>query len=157
MGKLAGLGFACMLGIAALAATGASAQDLVDGKDAEAIAALLKGFGSARVETDSDGDPRIAGRADGKPYKVHFYGCKENKDCTNIQFWAYWEGAVELEKVNEWNRDTRFGKLYVDADGDLVLEYDVNLIGGISERTLEDDGDVWVTLLSRVESGVLGR
>ena len=156
MGKIATLGFGCVLGIGAFGAP-AVAQELIDGKKPKAIEAILKGFGIARLETDSEGDPKISGRTDGKAYTVHFYNCTDNKDCSSIQFWTYWDEEATLDKVNEWNKDTRFGKLYIDGDNDVILEYDVNLLGGISEKTLEDDADVWVTLISRVESKVFAR
>ncbi len=149
-------GIACAAGLMALAVTHAGAQELLDGSKPELVEALLKGFGIARLETDGYGDPKISGRADGKTYTLYFYGCTENKNCSNIQFWTYWSGEIALDKINEWNRSTRFGKLYIDSDNDLALVMDVNLIHGISEKTLEDNMEVWATLVSRVEKDVVG-
>jgi hypothetical protein len=53
--------------------------------------------------------------------------------------------------VNRWNRDYRFGKAYVDAEGDVILEWDVNLWGGVSPANLDDTFDWWRTVLSRMD------
>ncbi len=136
----------------------AAAQDMIDATDPERIAAILKGFGIARVEANSNsGNPQIDGRADGKPYKLFFYGCKDNRNCKSVQFWAYWDDETPLEALNSWNKDTRYGKVYLDDDEDVVLEYDVNLVNGVSERTFEDNADIWTSLLSSVEKKILGK
>lgn len=140
----AGMALAWMV----VAVAGARADGLVDGSDPERIASVLRGFGSARVETNASGNPLISGRADGKAYRVLFYGCKDGKDCTSIGFWAYWSKEVPFDALNGWNAKTRYGKVYRDADKDVVLEYDVNLIKGVSEATLESDAELWVTLMS---------
>lgn len=149
-------GLVVAAGLSVLACTHASAQELIDGTKPELVEGILKGFGIARLETDSYGDPKISGRADGQAYTLYFYGCTDNENCTNIQFWTYWTGAVELDKINEWNRSTRFGKLYIDSDDDLALVMDINLMYGISEKTMEDNMEVWASLVSRVEKDVLG-
>lgn len=135
-------------------ASGASAP--TDARDPARLAGLLRGFGIARVETNSNtGNPMIDGRADGKTYKMFFYGCTDNVDCKSVQFWAYWDKEVAVDKLNAWNRDTRYGKVYRDADEDVVLEYDVNMIHGMTERNFEDNVDIWVTLIARVEKEII--
>lgn len=156
--KSAGRLLAGILVVGGLSVAGAHAQ-MVDGKSPEAIVDVLKGFGSARLETaQSNGNPKISGRADGKAYEVYFYGCDGDKaNCSSIQFWAYWDNEPSLETINGWNKDTRYGKIYLDQDNDVVLEYDVNLLGGVSARTLEDNADIWVQLLGRVEKNVISQ
>lgn len=38
----------------------------------------------------------------------------------------------KLEHINEWNREARFSRAYVDQDGDAVLEFDLDLEGGVT-------------------------
>lgn len=38
----------------------------------------------------------------------------------------------KLEHINAWNRERRFSRAYVDADGDAVLEFDLDLEGGVT-------------------------
>lgn len=141
----------------ALFATPVLAQETIDAKDPAKLEAILKGFGVARIEANSNtGNPQIDGRADGKAYKLFFYGCTEKANCKSVQFWAYWDQEATVDKLNEWNRDTRYGKVYLDKDSDVVLEYDINMVNGVSDRTFEDSADIWVQLLGRVDKEVLG-
>jgi len=142
--------------VAALSGHPVSAQELIDGTSPEAVVDILKGFGSARLDANqTTGNPQISGRSDGKAYEVFFYGCKDKKDCGSIQFWAYWDGTPELSKVNEWNKNTRYGKVYLDQDEDLVLEFDINLLYGVHPKTVEDSADVWVRLMTKVQNEIL--
>lgn len=130
------------------------AQTIVHGSDVQVIASIASGFGSASVETDMFGDPLITGRMDGLRYSVIFYGCTDGADCTSIQFRAQWslEDPITLEQINAWNRDYRFGKAYLDDDGALTLEWDVNLDGGITHHNLDDNFDWWrVVMLSLID------
>ncbi|MRX49681.1 YbjN domain-containing protein [Paracoccus sp. S-4012] len=129
----------------ALMVVPAFSQDLVDGSDPEAILAIAKGYGSADLQTDDAGDPQIIGRMDGQQYAVSFYGCEGGKDCTNLQFAAVWvvDGAVTAEAVDAWNEAKRFGKAYLDEDGDPWLEMDVNLAFGVTRQNLDDTFDWW--------------
>lgn len=145
------------LALTLLAPAPAFAQEMIDAKAPERVAEILKGFGIARVGASSNGDPQISGRTKGKTYEVFFFGCEDNKDCRNIQFWAYWDQPASLEVINNWNKQTRFGRTYLDDDNDLVLEFAVNLSHGIDDRTLEDNADVWMRMLEGVEEDILGK
>lgn len=128
----------------------ALAQNLVTAGNPEKILEIARGFGSAEMETDSDGSPRIRARMAGTLYTVFFYGCEDGKDCTTIQFWMYTDAPPNaLVVVNNWNRDRRFGKAYLDDEGDVVVEMDVNLLGGVSAKNLDDTFDWWRIVLER--------
>lgn len=148
-----GLALGCLMG---LAPASGFAQEMIDARNPDKVAEILKGFGIARVGETSDGDPKISGRADGKTYEVFFFDCTENKDCRNIQFWAYWDEAAPLEALNAWNRQTRFGRVYLDEDDDVVLELGVNMSKGMDERTLEDNADIWVRMMQGVSEDIFG-
>ncbi len=127
------------------------AQDLVMADNPAKIVEIARGFGSAELEEASDGSPRIQARIDGIKYSVLFYGCDDDgKDCTTIQFWAFTSAPPNaLMAVNNWNRDRRFGKAYIDSDGDVVIEMDVNLLGGVTPKNLDDTFDWWRIVLGR--------
>lgn len=128
----------------ALLATPAVADELVNATDVDGILAIAEGFGSARRDVDNAGDPMIAGRMGGQQYNVLFFDCEDNANCRTIQFWSWVPGAgVTLDRVHEWNRTKRFAKAYFDADGDVVMEWDVNLWGGVSKTNLDDTFDWW--------------
>lgn len=125
------------------------AQSLIDAGDVDAIANIARGYGSATIQTDSVGDPQILGRINGVLYTVNFYGCTDGADCTTVQFQAGWKnpGELTLDDMNLWNQDKRFGKAYLDFENDPVIEWDVNLFGGVSAQNLDDTFDWWRIVL----------
>lgn len=133
----------------ALAPAATGAQTLLDASDPEAIANIARGYGAVEVTSDAVGDPMLRGRMDGTQYLVLFYGCENGRNCTNIQFRAAWvnTGAVTQNTILAWNRDNRFGKATLDAENDPVIQWDVNLFGGVSRANLDDTFDWWRVVL----------
>ncbi|SEP86046.1 Putative sensory transduction regulator [Ectothiorhodospira magna] len=146
-----------MIAILLAAAGPLSASEIVDATNPEKIRQLAQGYGSATLTTDGTGDPMIRGRIDGTSCAIIFYGCSENRDCKNIQFTSAWQtnGQYTLEDMNRWNRTARFGKAYLDGDGDPVLEMNVNLDFGVTERNLDDTLDWWRVALLQFRGEVL--
>jgi hypothetical protein len=143
-GGIAGIAICLALASAALA------QSLVDATNPRKVLEIARGFGSAELEVDSDDAPLIVGRMSGFRYKVFFYGCKDGKDCGSIQFWTYVSAPPQpLAAVNAWNREYRFGRAYFDSMGDITIEMDVNLWGGVSPKNLDDTFDWWRGVMER--------
>lgn len=134
------------------------ANDLIDATDPARILNIARGFGSADLEKDSQGDPKITGRIEGTRYTIFFYGCTNNRDCDDIQFYAAWNGNNKFTQaqMNEWNRTKRYGKAYLDRDNDPVLEMVVNIDYGVSRRNLEDSFNWWKVALRGFKKDVLG-
>jgi hypothetical protein len=130
---------------------------LIDATMPNKILEIAKGFGTASLDKDILGDPRITGIIDGQKYTIHFYGCLNGKDCDDIQFYTYWTGGRDatLDKINEWNRKTRFGKAYLDTDGDTALEMTVNIDYGVSTKNLEDNFSWWNKTVQSVVQDIL--
>lgn len=148
------LGMGLVLAMAAVPAAWAQgAGDLLDGSDPAAILSLAQGYGSAMLDVDSVGDPMITGRIDGQAYTVFFYGCEAGKNCSSIQFTTYFaEVNPGAKAVSDWNDENRFGTLYLDRDGDLALDMDVNLFGGVTRKNLDDTFDWWRVVLDGVRT-----
>jgi hypothetical protein len=124
------------------------AGQLITAEDPDAILNMAKGYGSAILKKDSTGDPFIVGRIDGTRYSISFYGCKNHKSCKDIQFTAIWSGAdTNLKKINQWNSTKRFGKAYIDKDGDVQLNMPVNLRYGVTVDNLDDTFDWWARIM----------
>lgn len=138
-------------GLSALLLTGTqvSADELIDATKPEAILNIAKGFGSAKLSKDSEGDPLITGRIRGTRYGIYFYGCdSEGADCDDIQFNAAWSNVkVSLEAINQWNAQKRYGKAFIDSEGDPVIQMTVNLDYGVSESNLDDTFNWWTKAL----------
>ncbi|MBY5992484.1 YbjN domain-containing protein [Ferrimonas balearica] len=141
---------------ALIMAAPAFSADLVDATNPSEIMNLARGFGSASLDTDGEGDPMIVGRINGTRYVIYFYGCDDGRRCREIQFNAAWGGTgVTLTDINEWNETTRYGKAYLDGDGDPNIEFTVNLHKGVSRDNLEDTIDWWKVAMETFEDNML--
>jgi hypothetical protein len=126
-------------------------QPTIDGRNPARIVEIARGFGSAELEKEAGGNPRITGRINGVRYIVRFLGCKEAKNCTHIIFRAGWNNVkASLEEVNKFNSEKVFGVVYIDKDGDVNVDMPVNLAGGVSRKNLDDNFDWWRLVLRDV-------
>lgn len=117
----------------------------INGSEPKEILDLAKGHGSAELSTDKQGDPLIQGRIKGYKYQILFYDCKSGNNCETVTFDAAWEnsGDVDLKKINEWNQNKRFGRAFLDSDGDPALDWDVNLTHGVNSKNFDDTLQIW--------------
>lgn len=134
----------------AIATTGAAQN--VDASDPERIASILQQMGyRAALLSDVYGDPMIATSAAGGDIQIYFYECMENRDCKAIQFSAGFdlEAPIPASKINEWNREYRYGQAFVDEEGDPFVHYTLNLRGGgVSVGNLENSVKIYETVLN---------
>jgi hypothetical protein len=137
----------------AIAAAGmalpAQAQTVSARKPESLVGALQSAGYSARLEKDGTGDPMIVSGVNGHPFRIVFYGCKANKDCATITFAAGFDkkSATSLDSINDWNRKNRFGRAYLDDEGDPILGMDIDLDdGGISALLFTDNLEFWTAV-----------
>ncbi|MCW4461136.1 YbjN domain-containing protein [Sphingomonas sp. BT-65] len=73
-----------------------------------------------------------------------------------MQFYAgFSKTKMDAAKMNEWNRDKRWGRAYIDKEGDPVIEMDINMAPGGMERALFADSlDIWSKLLGEFRTRV---
>jgi len=138
------------VGFFLLVAASAGSQEIIDARNPAAILSLAEGWGSATLETDSVGDPKIVGRMDGTRYAIYFFGCDDShKGCRSIMFRAAWNlDGLGYSYINEWNRTKRFGKASLDSENDPVIEMNINLDHGVTVENLDDNFDWWRVILS---------
>lgn len=135
----------------------ASATELITAEDPEVILAIIKGFGSGRLKKDSEGDPMIIGMVEGIKFGISFYGCKKGSDCDDVQFVAYFtDASLSLQKINDYNMRTRFGKVAIDGDGDLKVSMTVNLDYGVTRKNFEDTVTFWTLVLKQAKEHFSG-
>jgi hypothetical protein len=137
------LGGALLIGFAG----SAQAQTIVDGAAVDEILNIARGYGSANLETQSNGDPKISGRIEGVLYQVYFMNCTNNSDCEDVNFYSGFDVTPDLDTINAWNRDKRFGKAYLDIEDDAVVEWDVNLEYGVTRDNVDAAFSVWSLVL----------
>jgi hypothetical protein len=135
---------------AAFAAFVAGAGEVIDATDPDAVLEVVRNYGDASLARDSLGDPLIEGTIEGKEYRLFFYDCREGRDCKSLTFSATWEAEdTTAAMISDWNREQRFGKAYLDADGRATVEMHVNMHGGVTPANLDDTTGWWRLVLEK--------
>lgn len=127
------------------------AQALVDATDVDVLAALVQSEGyKAQVGTDGVGDPMISSSANGYDFDVFFYGCTDGANCRDLTFSVTFDVAdgMSLTKVQDFNREKRWIKIYLDDESDPIVEMDYNIYGGVSPENFTDTLDWWVLMMN---------
>jgi Putative bacterial sensory transduction regulator len=122
--------------------------------DPNQIAQILQNEGYvAKVDVDSEGDPKINSSSQRAKWGIYFYGCTNHTNCQSIQFHTSFttQGKIYLDQINTWNRTQRFACALLDKDGDSTLKMDVQLISGISVDTFKRNIGVWDSQLGEFE------
>jgi len=133
----------------ALCCSSANAQELIDGAYIGGIVSAAREFGSATLTSQTDGNPMIAGQIDDIPYSLRFRNCFDNANCEDMNFRVGFLVKPTLEQMNAWNRDKRFSKAYIDAEGDAIIEMDTVLKGGVSKENMREVFSYWRLTLSQ--------
>jgi len=148
------------LALAALAAGWAlpAQAQMVRAQDPDSVVQALQDAGyAARLGVDKVGDPMITSGVSGTTFQVFFYNCTDNRNCATVQFHSGYDlqSSIGLERINEWNRSQRFGRAYLDAEDDPILEMDVDLDdGGLSPLLFIDNVEFWASVLTKFEQHI---
>lgn len=124
---------------------------LIDGTDVELIAAVLRENGyRAEIDQQDDGDPEINSGSQGVKWRLLFYACKENSDCSAVQFNAGLDliDGVAESAAHTWNGKKRYGTSIIDDEGDPWLDFDINLKGGVTKENFEHSLALWEGVLA---------
>lgn len=109
---------------------------VIDTLSMESVTEALKGDGyAAETEPGENGkESTVLWKLNGSKCHIMPYD-----DGHSIQFYVCFSGtSATLEKVNDWNRNKRFSRSYLDDEGDPCLELDLDLAGGITKDRLLD-------------------
>jgi len=133
--------------------------EMLDATQPEKIAAVMQDLGyRSKLEIADEGDPVIRSGVGGSSFSIHFYGCSEenNDQCTILMFVVSYELDDELssEDMNSWNEAAMFGRAYIDDDRDAVLEWSVDMFGGVSRKNFEDAFEVWEETVGSFEDHI---
>ena len=58
--------------------------------------------------------------------------CRERCEVLALSAGFTLEGPADLDLANAWNKDHRFSRAYVDEEGNIWLELELDLSGGVS-------------------------
>ena len=56
---------------------------------------------------------------------------------------------VGYQFLNKFNNEVKFGRAYIDRDGDVAIQMDRNSAGGVSSANIESDFDVFLLLIQK--------
>ena len=151
----------CSMIAAAVAAFAApAAAQTVAAKDPDTLVRFLQAEGyKAKLDKDTEGDPKIMSNASGSPFQILFYGCEQHRDCTSVQFSSGYDTddgeGPDLTAINAWNRDKRWVQAYVDKDGDPWLNMDVFTgATGLPQDTFKGAFEVWIEQMGAFEKTI---
>ena len=129
-----------------LISSGADSKNLpAKGMTIDEIAKWLQGAGyKAQIQT-ANGEQNIYSSADGQNFHIYQYDCNKTKRCGSFQFSVGFDtkGSFDPSKVNDWNKDNRWVRAYVDKVNDPWLEQDIDLTPGGTYELLDDEFAVW--------------
>lgn len=132
-----------------LAGTPVSAQ--VTG-NVETVQNMLQAYGLQVKRTkDQAGDPMLTSRLEGINFDIYFYGCTAGAQCESAQFSTGFDlpDGMALAKVNDWNRDRRYGKAYLNDENDPYVEYDINLSDdGVGTKNFDVSIEIWRSVIT---------
>jgi hypothetical protein len=151
---------AALLAAVPASAWAAEPATSVTSRDPNSIVSHLQDRGyRAKVTKDDDGDPMIETATGGTTFYIQFYECEDHKSCENLQFSVAYDTddgkGPTLDKINEWNRDNRFGQAYLDTVKDPAMDMQVWLIdGSLPVATFEEYLDTWADTVDRFEKHI---
>ena len=127
----------------------AYAKDLTAANVDEVLNAA-RGYGSATLTTQSNGDPQITGKTDGISYQIYFRNCTNNKNCEDLNFYlGFLDVKPTLEVINDWNLNKRFSRAYLDQDQDACVEMDLDMVKGVSAEYLDSQVGLWTLVVEQ--------
>ena len=116
-----------------LSATPASAAEVIETISAQRVVELLGQAGFTGAEIDADQDVLVNMQG----YRVLILvGSYQGKNLS-MKF-ALAGTQANHQTVNQFDLEKRFGRAYLDSDGDPVLESDLDLEGGVTEARVLD-------------------
>jgi hypothetical protein len=156
------------LGLIGLISVPAQAETTVESPKAPALAEallmpkldgwmnFLQSEGYKTIDKSTPETLLIESAAEGVRFHVQFFGCDGVKDCQSVQFWSGFDmdKGSDLERINVWNRDKRYGKAYLDGEMDPFLEMDVNMSGGLPMATAKENMALWTAVLDEFQEHI---
>jgi len=120
----------------------------------EDLRKLLHGWGyRAEIGTTVSGNPVVRSGAGGFKFHILFaWPSKDGRLYGCLNFVTVFLGRPNLSHavVNEISRTSRFSRLYLDDENDLILERDVALTGGVASGHIQECLLDWTCMMESV-------
>lgn len=108
-----------------------ASENILTTATARQLTSLLSEAGFDDYEIDKDGDIVVKMQN----YKVLLL-VGTNKNAWLLFKFAISGTGTKLKDLNEWNKHVKYSRAYIDDDGDVILESDQDLDGGVTPRRL---------------------
>ncbi|WP_022660793.1 YbjN domain-containing protein [Paucidesulfovibrio longus] len=145
--------FAMLLAVALCGANFAAdcrAQTLYDGISGAEMQRIMQNMGfKTELTKDDAGDPLISSSDGNLNFQIFFYACTKDV-CEAVQFYSGFTQAKNPSQssINTWNTHNRFGRAYLDSEGNSRVEMDALATGGVSEQHFRNLLSTWKIVLN---------
>lgn len=116
----------------------AATPELFDSFTDEQIIEVLENDGYSNVEQVEEG--LVLVEIDGDKYLIF----NDNMDGDLYTYYGLSDVDVSYKAINEWNRDYRLSRAYIDEENDPVIESDLLGNAGMTKEQLSEFFDVFV-------------
>ena len=126
---------------------GAASQQVITSVTQETMDSVFETLDVEAEQTvDERGVPVWQLTRRGVVLTIALYDRQAGDRFASMLFYAGWRTSrdVPVSVVNAWNRGARFGRAYVDEEGDPVIEFDLLASGGITEQTVVEVLDAFL-------------
>ncbi len=111
------------------------------------IAVLQKEGYKAKLVRDDD-DYNVESATSGASFYIYPQNCEQKVDCEDMLFRAAYtkrdKDPVTVTQINQFNRDSRWVRAYLDKDDDPVVEMDVLFTDQqVDEKMFIEAVDIW--------------
>ena len=124
---------------------------------ASLVAALQKAGYKAKL-TYEDGKPEIESSAAGATFYLYFQNCESKEGCEDLMIQSAYDmakDAVTLKTINDFNRDNRWARAYLDKEDDPVLEMDLVFAAKqMDEAEFIEGMKAWDDVLGRFHTAI---
>ena len=120
------------------------------------VAKLLQDEGyRAKLSKDGEGDPLIESSMGGLTVYVYFYDCEADR-CGSLQFAVGMDmdDGLKHEAINDFNRQYRYARAYLDDEMDPFLQYDFEVLHTDHAAHIASQVDIWQDLLNEFKTSV---
>jgi len=123
--------------------------------DAQGIFDTLRAAGhNVKLETDSQGWPKIVGTASRSTYWILFLDCDTRSGCLGIEFFVSYSLTSKpgLDKINDFNNRFRYIRAFNNAEGNPRMMMDVLMQNeGIDPKTFLEYVRLWGAIMPEFE------
>lgn len=124
---------------------------------ASLVAALQKAGYKAKL-TYEEGKPEIESSAAGATFYLYFQNCESKEGCEDVMIQSAYDmakDAVSLQAINDFNRDNRWARAYLDKESDPVIETDLMFVGKqMDEAAFIEGVKAWDGALGRFHQAI---